>query len=152
MINPFGVDVPLMEKQGLHKQKTESNLSQIQSHILRNDVGPFFKISFLFRFFSHVFAIANQLPHFSISRSADGKYFLTLFSGPFRHCSRMGGRSPFRKICYTYHTKKRLATIIPYLKKSQKISESRDKLLEFCWHQHFLIGNQQNLQYKKIQI
>ena len=109
MINPFGVDVPLMEKQGLHKQKTESNLSQIQSHILRNDVGPFFKISFLFRFFSHVFAIANQLPHFSISRSADGKYFLTLFSGPFRHCSRMGGRSPFRKICYTYHTKKRLA-------------------------------------------
>ena len=27
--------------------------------------------------------------------------------------------------------------VIPYLKKIQKIYESRDSLLEFCWHQHF---------------
>ena len=27
--------------------------------------------------------------------------------------------------------------VIPYLNKIQKIYESRDSLLEFCWHQHF---------------
>ena len=40
-----------------------------QSDILSKHVGPFLKIS-LFRCFSHIFAIANQLPGFSISRLA----------------------------------------------------------------------------------
>ena len=29
-------------------------------------------------------------------------------------------------------------TVIPYLKKFQKLYESRDRVLYFCWHQHFL--------------
>ena len=36
------------------------------------------------------------------------------------------------KICYKYPTKMELGTVIPYLKKTQKIDESRDILLEFC--------------------
>ena len=44
---------------------------------------------------------------------------------------------PIPNICHTYPTKMKLGTVIPYLKKIQKIYESRDTLLEFCWHQHF---------------
>ena len=36
------------------------------------------------------------------------------------------------KICYTYPTMMKLGTVIPYLKKMQKIYGSRDTLLEFC--------------------
>ena len=63
--------------------------------------------------------------------------------GPFRDCSRMGEPkrppppppNPFLpKICYKYPTKMELGTVIPYLKKTQKIDESRDILLEFCWN------------------
>ena len=42
--------------------------------------------------------------------------------------------------------------VIPYLKKSQKIYESRDTSLVLCWHQQFFTGNQQILLYQKIQI
>ena len=42
--------------------------------------------------------------------------------------------------------------VIPYLKKIQKLYESRDTPLEFCWHQHFLIRNQQILLCQEIQI
>ena len=42
--------------------------------------------------------------------------------------------------------------LAPYLKKTQKIYESRDIPLKFCWHQHFFIGSQQILLYQKIQI
>ena len=45
-----------------------------------------------------------------------------------------------------------LGTVIPYLKKIQKLYESRDTPLEFCWHQHFFTGNQQILLYQEIQI
>ena len=38
---------------------------------------------------------------------------------------------PLHKFCYTYATMMKLATVIPYLKKIQKIYESRDTLLEF---------------------
>ena len=49
----------------------------------------------------------------------------------FRSCSRMeeeGGakRPPLPKICHTYPTMIKLGTVIPYLKKLQKIYESRD--------------------------
>ena len=61
--------------------------------------------------------------------------------GHFRGCSPMrGGRKdtpPLPKICHTYPTMIKLATIIPYLKKIQKIYEWRDTPPEFCWHQHF---------------
>ena len=60
--------------------------------------------------------------------------------GLFRDCSRMGGakRSPLPKICYIYPTMMKLGTVIPYLKRIQKLYESRDTPLDFCWHQHFL--------------
>ena len=41
------------------------------------DAGPFVKISF-FRCFSHIFAIANQLPAFSISRLANVEDFFNV--------------------------------------------------------------------------
>ena len=50
--------------------------------------------------------------------------------GPFWGCSRMGGGLP--KICHTYPTMMKLGTVIPYLKKTPKIYESRDTPLEFC--------------------
>ena len=78
---------------------------------------------------------------------------------PIRHelflgCSRMEGAKsfPLPKICHTYPTMMKLGTVIPYLKKIQKIYESRDTPLEFCWHQHFFTGNQQILLYQEIQI
>ena len=38
-----------------------------------------------------------------------------------------GGKKPhFSKICHTYPTMMKLGTVIPYLKKIQKIYESRD--------------------------
>ena len=39
---------------------------------------------------------------------------------------------PLRKICHTYPTMMKLGTVIPYLRKIQKIYKSRDISLEFC--------------------
>ena len=39
---------------------------------------------------------------------------------------------PLPKICHTYPTITKLGTVIPYLKKIQKIYESRDTPPEFC--------------------
>ena len=44
--------------------------------MLNKDGGPFLKMSFFFKCFSHIFATANQLPGFSISRLADMEDFL----------------------------------------------------------------------------
>ena len=46
----------------------------------------------------------------------------------------------------------KLDTGIPYLKKIQKICESHDTSLEFCWHQHFFTGNQQILIHRSLKI
>ena len=75
--------------------------------------------------------------------------------GHFRGCSWMGRgakKAPLSNICHTYPAVMKLGTVIPYLKKIQKIYESRDTPLEFCWHQHFFTGNQQILLYQEIQI
>ena len=52
-----------------------------------------------------------------------------------------GGRQrgpPFPKIFHSYPTMmKQLGTVIPQLKKIQKIYESRDTSPDICWHQHF---------------
>ena len=53
---------------------------------------------------------------------------------------------------YIYPTMMILGTVIPYLKKIQKIYESHDTPPKFCWHQHFFTGNQQILLFKEIQI
>ena len=55
-------------------------------------------------------------------------------------------------ICHTYSTMVKLGTLIPYLKKIQKIYKSHDTTLEFCQHQQFFTGNQQILLYQEIQI
>ena len=61
-------------------------------------------------------------------------------------------RSPLPKICYIYPTMMKLGTVITYLKRIQKLYESRDTPLDFCWHQHFFFGNKQILLYHEIQI
>ena len=64
-------------------------------------------------------------------------------NGLFGGYSWMGGkRSPFPKICHTYPTMLKLGTVIPYLKKIQKMYKSRGTLLEFYWQQDFFNGNQ----------
>ena len=61
-------------------------------------------------------------------------------------------RPPIPKTYQTYPTMMKLVTVIPYLKKTPKIYESRDTRLDFCWNQHFFIKNQQILLYQEIQI
>ena len=79
-----------------------------------------------------------QSNHFSISS-------LTLFNTtqdrPFRRATWMlGKKATIPKICYTYSTIKKLDTVTPYLKKiKEKQYKSYATLLEFCWHQHFLL-------------
>ena len=43
-------------------------------------------------------------------------------------------------------------TVIPYLKKIQKIYKSRDTSLELCWDQHFFTRNCQILLHQEIRI
>ena len=81
--------------------------------------------------------------------------FNPIQNGHFRGYSRIGGgpkRSPLPKICHTYPTMMKLGTIIPSLKKIQKLYQSRDTPPEFCWHQHFFTGNQQIFLYQEIQM
>ena len=55
------------------------------------------------------------------------------------------------QICHTYPAIMKLGTVIPCLRIIQKIYESRDTPLDFCWHQYFFNENQQILEYQKIQ-
>ena len=41
-------------------------------------------------------------------------------------------RPSLPKICHTYPKMMKFGIVIPYLKKIQKLCESRDTLLEFC--------------------
>ena len=80
---------------------------------------------------------------------------LTLFRMGFSgaaHGWGEGKKASFPKICHTYPAMMKLGTVIPYPRKIQKIFESRDTPLEFCWHQHFFTENQQILLYQEIQI
>ena len=49
-----------------------------------------------------------------------------------------GKKAPLSRICHKYPTMMKLGTLIPNLKKVQKIYKSRVTPLEFCWYQHFL--------------
>ena len=69
--------------------------------------------------------------------------------GLFRGCS---WAPPLPKICHTYPTVMKLGKFMPYPKMIQKIYESRDTAIDFCWHHHFFIRNQQILLYQEIQI
>ena len=71
------------------------------------------------------------------------KKYLTLFRMGFLWAAHRGRgdakRQPSHsKICHTYSIMMKFGTVIPYLKKIQKLYESCDTPLEFCWHQHFL--------------
>ena len=57
---------------------TSRNWKSSQREILSKGAGPFLKISFFSRCFSHMFATGKQLPGFSISRLVSGEiiYFL----------------------------------------------------------------------------
>ena len=64
-------------------------------------------------------------------------FFNPIQDGLFWGCSRMraeggGKKAPFPKICHTYPAMMKRGTVIPYLKRIQKIYESRDKFYEFC--------------------
>ena len=68
------------------------------------------------------------------------KTTLTLFRmGIFGAARGWGGpkRTPLPKICHISPTMMRIGTLISYLKKIQKIYESRDIHPDFYWHQHF---------------
>ena len=79
---------------------------------------------------------------------------LALFRmGIFRAAHRLGERgvqkgSFLPKICHTYPAMMKLGTVIPYLKKIQKIYQSRDASPGLCWHQNFFTGNHQILKYR----
>ena len=66
-------------------------------------------------------------------------HFNSMQDGLFRGILRMGRAKypPPSKICHTYPTMMKLGTVIPYLKKIQKIYEWCYTPPEFCWHQHF---------------
>ena len=74
--------------------------------------------------------------------------FNPIQDGLFRGCFF----GPLPKICHTDPTMMKLGTVIPYLRKVQKINKSRNTCLEFCWHQHFFTENQQILLHQEIQI
>ena len=57
----------------------------------------------------------------------------------FWGCSRIEGgggggckKATLPKICHTYPKMMKVGTVVPYLKKIQKICKSRDTLLKFC--------------------
>ena len=63
------------------------------------------------------------------------RFFNPIQDGLFRGCSRIGGggkKAPLPKICRTFPTMMKLSTVIPYLKKFQKLYESHNTLLGFC--------------------
>ena len=73
--------------------------------------------------------------------------------GLFGAAHGKGGNNVFLpKIYHTCPTMMKLGTVILYLKKIQKVYESRDTPLEFCQRQHFFNRNQQILFYQEIQI
>ena len=125
-----------------YSQLTKINISPLQYHVVN---APTFVELFKIK----IHSLERECKHL------DSANFNPIHDGHFRGCSMMGGGKkapPLPKICHTYPTMMKLGTVIPYPKKIQKIYESRDTPLEFCWHQHFFTGNQQVLLYQEIQI
>ena len=90
-----------------------------------------------------------------ISRTTISLIILTLFRMGFfgaAHGWVVAFLPPLPKIRHTNPTMMKLGTVIPYLRKIQKMYKSRDTPLGFCWHQHFFTGNQQMLLQQEIHI
>ena len=88
---------------------------------------------FLFYYFLDIRKALVLVDHLSFNWFL--KFSLILFRvGLFWtvHGLGVGQKSPLSKFCHIGPD-----TVIPYLKKSRKIYESRDTTLEFCPHQHF---------------
>ena len=69
-----------------------------------------------------------------IKRKGDKLYVNPIQDGLFRGYSRIGWgpkRPALSRICHTYATTMKLGTVIPHLKKIQKIYESRDTPFKF---------------------
>ena len=64
----------------------------------------------------------------------------------------VGKKGPLLKICHTYLTMIKLGTVMPYLKKTQNVYESRKTPLEFWGHQNFFTENYKILQYQERQM
>ena len=62
----------------------------------------------------------------------------------------VGQKAPLPENCHTYPTVMKIATVVPYLEKFQKLYESRDTPFEFCWHEHFFPGYQQISKFRYI--
>ena len=71
--------------------------------------------------------------------------FLTLFRMDIFLDIFTAAKSPPPKICHTYPTMMKLGTVIPWLKKIQKICESLTQTLRYAdiSHQHVFTGNQE---------
>ena len=67
--------------------------------------------------------------------SLENRSFNPIQDGLFWGCSRMEGAflAPLPKIRLTYPTMMKLGTVIPYLRKIQKMHKSRDTSLEFIF-------------------
>ena len=75
------------------------------------------------------------MPRKKIKYYENEKSFQTYSDGPTWGWSRIGEgqKAPtFPKICNTYPAMLKLGTVIPFLKKIQKIYESSNTALEFC--------------------
>ena len=73
-----------------------------------------------------------------------GKYKLWARTGNYQLWAK---KSTFLN-SVTHPTMMKLRTVVPYLKKIQKIYKSRDTNHEFCGYQHFFNGNHQLLLYQ----
>ena len=68
-----------------------------------------------------------------VVRLTKGRFLTPFRMGIFGAAHRWGGKKlPLLKTCHTYPTMMKLGTIIPYLKKIQKICKSRETPPEFC--------------------
>ena len=85
---------------------TSRNKKLSRSEVLSKDSGSFFKMSFFFRCFSHIFAIANQLPSFCINRLPNVEDFFNINI----FCKNINVRTnnnSFKYICVTCYLKLR---------------------------------------------
>ena len=81
----------------------------------------------------------TELIHYYLQKSWMVFAFNPIQDGPFRSCSGWWG-GPQRYYCLksaTHPAMMKIGTLIPYLKKIQKIYKSCDTPLELCRYQHF---------------
>ena len=127
----------------------------INCRLIKNVSNVFFILWYIFRIIPCLLAAIEGLIILVKYRYLQSSYQLTLFRMYIfgaAHGWDGGKKAPLPKISHTHPTMMKLCTVMPYLRKIQKICESCDTHPHFCWHQHFFTGNQQILLYQEIQI